>query len=119
MQFSVAPIHKAAASGRVEFVELLLDRGANIDVRNGLGQTAYNIAGEKNFPAVQKLIRERGGSSAPQSLPRTQGGLLRSRASWGAATSLRARHRLDPRPKGQPDQFAGVFSRRFGDVLHP
>jgi ankyrin repeat protein len=45
---------------------LLLDRGADVDLRNALGQTAYIIAGEPGDAALVSEILEPGGTTSPQ-----------------------------------------------------
>jgi hypothetical protein len=51
----------AAGYGKVECVELLLERGADPRLRDDRGKTARDIAAEQGHQAVVAMLRERAG----------------------------------------------------------
>ncbi len=50
----------AASHGSAELVRLLLDRGADVDARNGTGRTALHYAVFRDRPEAAKVLLERG-----------------------------------------------------------
>ena len=57
--FPVLPMHKAAASGYVEIVELLLDHGADVNIINRKGETPLSWACFKGQKGVVQLLISR------------------------------------------------------------
>ncbi len=53
------PLHLAAAAGRLETVELLLDAGADVNARNGNGATPLHKAAGQSFSADARVLRAR------------------------------------------------------------
>jgi len=51
-------LHLAAYSGNIQVVEALLNAGADKAVKDKYGDTALDIAQEKNQPAIVKLLRD-------------------------------------------------------------
>ena len=52
-----APLHAAAAGGAVAVVTLLLERGAQVDIRNWLGYTPLFMAAQRGYlPCVEALL---------------------------------------------------------------
>ncbi|KAL9999862.1 putative ankyrin repeat-containing domain-containing protein [Helianthus debilis subsp. tardiflorus] len=47
-----APLHSAASSGNVEIVKILLDRGADVNLKNDGGRTALHYAASKGWVKV-------------------------------------------------------------------
>jgi len=54
--YRVAPLHKAAAHGRVEIVDLLLEKGAEVNIRNEGGETPLHYAARHGHVGVMKLL---------------------------------------------------------------
>ena len=61
----------AAANGHTETVKLLLDRGANINVRDNEGKTALVWAREKGHTEIVQLIEA---AAQPSMLPKNNTG---------------------------------------------
>jgi ankyrin repeat protein len=61
---SETPLHVAARRRRASAVEILLDRGADIDAKNAGGKTAYAHALRSGFDEVAELLRSRGTETA-------------------------------------------------------
>ena len=51
-----APIHLAAGKGHTATVKLLLDHGANIDLKNNYGWTPIHRAADKGHTDIVKLF---------------------------------------------------------------
>ena len=49
-------MHEAARNGQVEAVRLLLDHGANPELKNSLGRTALDLAKEKDHMEVVEVL---------------------------------------------------------------
>ena len=47
-------------------IKLLLEKGANPNIRNGVGNTPLHLASMKNFPPIVKLLLEKGGDKSIQ-----------------------------------------------------
>lgn len=54
------PLHRAASVGNLELVRLLLDRGARVSAKRGLGWQALHYAASKGHIDVARLLVERG-----------------------------------------------------------
>lgn len=53
------PLHRACEKGNLEIVQMLMRAGANLNIRNKLGQTPLHIACRHNFPKIaEALLRE-------------------------------------------------------------
>ncbi|KAG9152859.1 hypothetical protein Leryth_012477 [Lithospermum erythrorhizon] len=50
------PLHSAASSGNAEIVKLLLDRGADVNIKNGGGRTALHYAASKGWLKVAEVL---------------------------------------------------------------
>lgn len=51
------PLHEAAQEGRPEVARMLLDRGADMNLLNSLGQTALAVAESSGNHAVLEVLR--------------------------------------------------------------
>ena len=51
-----SPLMEAAGSGKADWCKLLLERGANPDLKNAEGDTASGIARQNNHPDVAEMI---------------------------------------------------------------
>jgi len=69
-------LHAASSSGRLDTVKVLLARGADINVRNTLGQSAYNLAEEGGFKEIAAFLSDKGADRAPQRFPELNGPYL-------------------------------------------
>ncbi|MCC6003798.1 MAG: ankyrin repeat domain-containing protein [Thermofilum sp.] len=52
------PLHAAAAVGRAEFARLLLERGADPSIRDKDGRTPLDVARERGYERVARVIEE-------------------------------------------------------------
>ena len=55
-----APLHWAAIHGSLEVVSLLLHAGAQLDVKDGLGQTAAMLAAQNDILKVIRDLMDKG-----------------------------------------------------------
>lgn len=69
-------LHLAAGSSRLDLVKVLLAKGIATDVRNALGQTAYNLADERNFKDITACLVEKGADRRPAEFSRLSGPYL-------------------------------------------
>ena len=53
----MTPLHMAATIGNEEVATALLARGARVDIKNGDGHTAHDLATRKGHYALAKLLR--------------------------------------------------------------
>ena len=53
-------LHGAAKSGHEKVVKLLLDKGANVNMKNRDGQTALDVAQEKGHKEIVKILKAHG-----------------------------------------------------------
>jgi uncharacterized protein len=58
--FYTSPLMAAASNGQIEMVQLLLRKGANVNISLDEGVTAIDVAIEKNHADVVKLLLESG-----------------------------------------------------------
>ena len=56
----MSPLMHASRSGNLQMVQLLLDRGADINARNKDGNTAYSLAEVNGYAQVSAFLLERG-----------------------------------------------------------
>ena len=63
------PLMMAVQSGNELLVKLLLDKGANLQLRNGLGLSAIDIADIYNKPAISEGLRSRWSKLYKQTYP--------------------------------------------------
>ncbi|KAK1297425.1 hypothetical protein QJS10_CPB15g01343 [Acorus calamus] len=55
-----APIHSAASSGHTEVAEILLNKGANVNLANGGGRTALHYAASKGWLKMAEILISHG-----------------------------------------------------------
>ncbi|KHG01708.1 ankrd52 [Gossypium arboreum] len=55
-----APIHSAASIGNLEIMEILLNKGANVNVKNDGGRTALHYAASKGWLKIAELLISHG-----------------------------------------------------------
>jgi ankyrin repeat protein len=58
-RFGWTSLHYAARNGRTDAARMLIERGAPLDARTIMGQTAYNVAQEREMKAVATLLAEK------------------------------------------------------------
>lgn len=91
-------LHLACLNGRSETVKRLVAKGAGLDLRNTIGQTAYNLADQKGFAEITDCLAGKGADRSPQKFPRLTGPFLGQTP-----------------PRTTPQLFAkGIVSRRNG-----
>jgi len=66
-------LHLAARAGRVETLRLLVAKGAGLDARNTLGQTAFNLAEEGGYDAAAAFLAKKGANRSPAKFPALSG----------------------------------------------
>ena len=52
------PLHRASRSGRIELVRLLVEHGANVEVRDNQGRTPMDVASGEKRDEIVKLLLE-------------------------------------------------------------
>ncbi|MBN2266405.1 MAG: ankyrin repeat domain-containing protein [Candidatus Aminicenantes bacterium] len=75
-RFGWTPLHYAARDGRTEAARLLVERGAPLDARTIMGQTAYNVAQERNMEAASALLAMKGADKGDIRFPVLEGDYL-------------------------------------------
>ncbi len=75
-RFGWTPLHYAARDGRTGILRLLIEKGAAIDARNIIGQTAYNVAKERGYEDAAALLAGRGADTGPMRFPVLEGDYL-------------------------------------------
>ena len=59
-------LHYASERNKFSIIKFLKENGVDINKRNNLGESAYNIADKKGHKNMQKMILSFGGNSEPQ-----------------------------------------------------
>jgi len=67
--FGWAPVHFAAYKGHTDIIKILMQSGAEKDIRTNDGKTAYNIAAEFNQSQVLPFLKNNGFDTLPPRLP--------------------------------------------------
>ncbi|MFO7732302.1 MAG: ankyrin repeat domain-containing protein [Candidatus Aminicenantes bacterium] len=75
-RFGWTPLHYAARDGRVDAARALVERGAPLDARSIMGQTAYNVAQERAMEAVAGFLAEKGADRSDMKFPVLEGDYL-------------------------------------------
>lgn len=75
-RFGWTPLHYAARDGRIDAARALVARGAPLDARTIMGQTAYNIAQERKTGAVSELLVGKGADKSDIRFPALEGDYL-------------------------------------------
>jgi hypothetical protein len=75
-RFGWTPLHYAARDGRIDAARALVERGAPLDTRSIMGQTAYNVARERNMEAVAGFLAEQGADQSDIRFPVLEGDYL-------------------------------------------
>ena len=60
-RYGTTPLHLASKRGTLEFVRLLIDHGADIDLKDNEGRTAFDVASTEE---ISKLLSDHGAKSA-------------------------------------------------------
>ena len=60
----MTPLHRAAWNGHKEIVELLISKGADVNVKNDGDETALDWAVAWDKPEIAALLRKHGGKTA-------------------------------------------------------
>jgi hypothetical protein len=98
-RYGWTPLHYAAFKGRKEAVELLVNRGAEVNKRNLAGKTPFNMAAEGKFTEITQFLLSKDADSSPQKFPVLKGKYLGQK-----------------RPGPKPEVFAkGIVSTQFGE----
>jgi ankyrin repeat protein len=84
-RFGWTPLHYAARDGRTDVARTLIGKGATLDARTIMGQTAYNIALERKMETVAGLLAEKGADKADIRFPVLQGPYLGQKPPEGGS----------------------------------
>ena len=96
--FGWTPLHYAARDGRTDAVRKLLERGAPIDARTMMGQTAFNVAQERKMDGAAAALKDKGADTSAMKFPELKGDYLGQTP-----------------PAGQPELFGrGIISSIWG-----
>jgi len=57
---SMAPLHQACELGHVQIARLLIDSGANVNIKNGEGQTPLHCASQRGHFDIVELLLDAG-----------------------------------------------------------
>jgi ankyrin repeat protein len=88
----------AARDGRLETVKLLASKGVDLNARNTLGQSAFNLAEEEGFGEIAAWLGQAGADRGPQKFPALSGPYMGQTP-----------------PGAEPKLFAkGIVSKRSG-----
>jgi ankyrin repeat protein len=69
-------LHLACRAGRIEAVKAIVSKGADINLRNTLGQTGYNIAVQEGSREPADFLMQHGADTTPQKFPELTGPYL-------------------------------------------
>ena len=75
-RFGWTPLHYAARDGRTDAARILIEKRAPLDIRTIMGQTAYNVALEREMEAVAALLAEKGADKSDIRFPALKGDYL-------------------------------------------
>jgi ankyrin repeat protein len=75
-RYGWGPLHYAARDGRTAAARILLERGAPVDARTTMGQTAYNVAQERGMKDVTALLADKGADKSAIRFPVLEGDYL-------------------------------------------
>jgi len=75
-RFGWTPLHYAARDGRTDAARILIEKEAPLNTRTIMGQTAYNVAQERNMEAVSALLAEKGADKSEIQFPLLKGDYL-------------------------------------------
>ncbi len=59
------PLHQASSEGLLEVARVLLSYGANVDEKDEEGRTSSQVASEKEYHKITKLLLEHGALAQP------------------------------------------------------
>ncbi|MCX6835815.1 MAG: ankyrin repeat domain-containing protein, partial [candidate division Zixibacteria bacterium] len=68
-----SPLHLACDTHNAAIVSLLLKGTADVNVRNTIGMTAYNLATERGFEDIADTLIQHGADRSPQQFPTLKG----------------------------------------------
>ena len=110
------PLHKAALEGRVSAAELLIDRGAEVDVRRSLGATPLHDAAFRGEASVVKLLIEKGADvnardvqgSTPLHWATYTGDVSCGELLIGRGADVNAKNRYDATPLHRAVEFGHI-----------
>lgn len=106
------PLMMAALRGRVDWAQLLLDRGAKIALP-GWTPLHYAATGEKGEPAV-RLLLDRGAAIDARSPNGSTALMMAARYGSEASVKLLLTRGADPRLRNQREMSAADFARSAG-----
>jgi ketosteroid isomerase-like protein len=75
-RFGWTPLHYAARDGRIDAARALVGKGATLDARTIMGQTAYNIAQERKMESAAAFLADRGADRSDIRFPVLEGDYL-------------------------------------------
>lgn len=75
-RFGWTPLHYAARDGRIDAARALVGKGAPLDARTIMGQTAYNVAQERKMESAAAFLADRGADRSDIRFPVLEGDYL-------------------------------------------
>ena len=54
----ITPLHSAAYNGNIEILIVLFEAGANVKVMDDEGRTPADMAAEKGFPEIARILAD-------------------------------------------------------------
>jgi hypothetical protein len=75
-RFGWTPLHYAARDGRIDAARALVGKGAPLDARTIMGQTAYNVAQERKMESAAAFLADRGADRSDIRFPILEGDYL-------------------------------------------
>jgi ankyrin repeat protein len=115
------PLHMAAAAGKIELAQLLLEHGADVNAVDRIDQTPVKIAKYEQHAKLLKLLKDAGGTDrAAATTKAPPPSKLEAKATAKQkpkSTAATKRKKSKPRPLPKPDFSAAAKTPPFAKAL--